>query len=87
MKKGGWLRTICLVVVLITAVVLGRVLGDALAGISFLSWLSMGVSAGLSPVTIDLAVVSLTFGASISINVAQALLVIVAVVLASKVKL
>ena len=87
MKKGGWLRTLFLAVVLITAVVLGRVLGDALAGISFLSWLSMGVSAGLSPVTVDLAIVSLTFGATISINVAQSLLVIVAVVLASKVRL
>ena len=87
MKKGGWLRTVFLVVVLVTAVVLGRVLGNALAGISFLSWLNMGVSAGLSPVTVDLAVVTLTFGASISINVAQAILVIVAVVLASKVKL
>ena len=87
MKKGGWLRTLFLAVVLITAVVLGRVLGDALAGISFLSWLSMGVSAGLSPVTVDLAIVSLTFGATISINVAQSLLVIVAVVLSSKVRL
>ena len=87
MKKGGWLRTLFMVVVLITAVVLGRVLGNALSGIAFLSWMSMGVSAGLSPVTIDLAVVSLTFGAGISINVAQALLVIVAVVLASKIRL
>ena len=40
--------------------VLGRVLGNAVAGISFLSWMNMGVSAGLSPVTIDLAVLTVT---------------------------
>lgn len=87
MKKGGWLRTVFLVVVIVTAVVLGRVLGNAVAGISFLSWMNMGISAGLSPVTIDLAVLTVTFGATISINVAQSLLVIVAVVLASKIRL
>ena len=87
MKKGGWLRTVFLVVVIVTAVVLGRVLGNAVAGISFLSWMNMGISAGLSPVTIDLAVLTVTVGATISINVAQSLLVIVAVVLASKIRL
>lgn len=87
MKKGNWLRTLFLVVVIITAVVLGSVLGDAAEQVSGLGWLNLGVHAGIDPVTVDLAVMTLTFGISISINVAQSLLVIVAVVLASKLRI
>lgn len=87
MKKGNWLRTLFLVVVIITAVVLGSVLGDAVAQVPGLGWLNLGVHAGIDPVTVDLAVLTLTFGISISINVAQSLLVIVAVVLASKLRI
>ncbi len=87
MKKGNWLRTLFLVVVIITAVVLGSVLGDAAAQVPGLGWLNLGVHAGIDPVTVDLAVLTLTFGISISINVAQSLLVIVAVVLASKLRI
>lgn len=87
MKKGNWLRTLFLVVVIVTAVVLGSVLGDAAAQVPGLGWLNLGVHAGIDPVTVDLAVLTLTFGISISINVAQSLLVIVAVVLASKLRI
>ncbi len=87
MKKGNWLRTLFLVVVIVTAVVLGSVLGDAAAQVPGLGWLNLGVHAGIDPVTVDLAVMTLTFGISISINVAQSLLVIVAVVLASKLRI
>ena len=87
MKKGNGLRTLFLVVVIVTAVVLGRVLGEAAGQVPALSWLNMGVHAGIDPVTVDLAVLTLTFGISISINVAQSLLVIVAVVLASKLRI
>lgn len=87
MKKGNWLRTLFLVVVIITAVVLGSVLGDAAAQVPGLGWLNLGVHAGIDPVTVDLAVMTLTFGISISINVAQSLLVIIAVVLASKLRI
>lgn len=87
MKKGNWLRTLFLVVVIVTAVVLGSVLGDAAAQVPGLGWLNLGVHAGIDPVTVDLAVLTLTFGISISINVAQSLLVIIAVVLASKLRI
>lgn len=87
MKKGNWLRTLFLVVVIVTAVVLGSVLGDAAAQVPGLGWLNLGVHAGIDPVTVDLAVMTLTFGISISINVAQSLLVIIAVVLASKLRI
>ena len=87
MKKGNWLRTLFLVVVIVTAVVLGSLLGDAAAQVPGLGWLNLGVHAGIDPVTVDLAVMTLTFGISISINVAQSLLVIIAVVLASKLRI
>ena len=64
---------------LLLAVVLGSVIGSAAQGTSFLSWLGMSTGFGLEPVTLDLAILQLTFGLSIRVNVAQAILLLAAI--------
>ena len=66
--KRNLVKTLLLVVLLLLAVVLGKVLGDVCANVSFLNWLSMSAAFGLEPAKLDLSIVTLTFGARISLN-------------------
>mgnify|MGYP000874973398 CR=1 FL=1 len=77
--KKGILKTLLLIVLLILAVVLGKAVSDAAAGVRFLSFLSAGASFGISTVNVDLAVVRFTFGMTVNLNVAQALLLLAAI--------
>lgn len=77
--KKGLVKTLLLIVLLLLAVVLGSVIGTAVQGIGFLSWLGMSAGFGLEPATLDLAIVKLTFGLSVNINVAQAILQLAAI--------
>lgn len=85
--KQNWLRTLLLVVLLLLAVVLGKLLGDMTQSIAFLSWLGMGANFGFAPVSIDLSVMTLTFGILINFNVAQALLLVAAILIYNSVRL
>lgn len=71
------------VVLLVLAVVLGKVIGDLCGGISFLSWLGLSAQFGLQPCTLDLAILQVTFGLLVNINVAQAILLFVAILVYS----
>ena len=81
--KKGLLRTLLLVVLLVLAVVLGKVIGNLCGGISFLSWLGLSAQFGLQPCTLDLAILEVTFGLLVNINVAQAILLFVAILVYS----
>lgn len=80
MKKNP-LKTILGIILLLLAIILGKLLGEACAGVPFLAWLNMGSQFSLSPTTLNLAVFSLTFGVSIGINIAQGLFLVLAIIL------
>lgn len=77
--KKNIIKTLLLIILLLLAVVLGRILGSACAGIKYLSWLGAAANFGLSPVDLDLSVVKFTFGMIVNINVAQAVLLLIAI--------
>lgn len=60
-----------LVLLMLAGVVLGGFIGNALGGISALSWLGYGSSFGLSsPLVLDLGVLTLQFGLTIRFTIA-----------------
>lgn len=77
--KKGILKTLLFIVLLLLAVVLGKAAAEACAGIRFLSFLSAGASFGISTVNVDLSVVRFTFGMTVQIHVAQAILLLAAI--------
>lgn len=85
--KRTLLRTLLLIVLLLLAVVLGRVIGNLCEGVSFLSWMALSAEFGLQPTLINLQVVQFTFGAVVNINVAQAILLLAAILVYSRIKI
>lgn len=70
-------KVLLMTVLMIAAIVLGGLIGEACAGREFLDWLSYSKSFSFQPGTfIDIDVFSLTFGITFKANVAQLLLVI-----------
>ena len=67
-RKNNWV----LLVILLCGIVLGGYLGTLASKVSFLSWLGYGSTFGLtSPVVLDLGILVLTFGLTITINIAS----------------
>jgi len=85
--KRQLIKTVLLIVLLLLAVVLGIIIGNVCAGVSSLSWLSASASFGLSPTTLDLAIVNFTLGLTVNINVAQAILLLVAIIVYCNIKI
>ncbi|MDO5601834.1 MAG: DUF4321 domain-containing protein [Oscillospiraceae bacterium] len=73
-----WKKNLLFLFYLLAGIILGAVLARLCAGVPFLSWLSYGESVGISAGSIDLAILDVTFGFSLSINVAQIITVGVA---------
>ena len=66
-----------IVILVLIALVLGGLIASWTADIPWLAWLTYGKSIGISPTTpmvIDLSMIRLTFGAELSINVVQIIL-------------
>lgn len=78
MKKGA-MKVFLLIILLLLAVVLGKIIGAASAGSAYLSWLGTGASFGFSPLNVNLSVVNFTVGIMVNINVAQAILLLAAI--------
>lgn len=93
-KKGkdifmgkGLNRTIAFLFFLLAGIVLGTVLGRLCENVPWLSWLAYSMSVGLdtgSPAVLDLIVFKLAFGFTLSVNAAQILCVIVALIVYNK---
>lgn len=79
-------RSIAFIFFLLAGIVIGTVVGKLCAGVSFLSFLAYTVNVGLPAETavIDLIVCKITFGFELSVNAAQILCVIAALVLFNK---
>lgn len=84
--KKSLIKTLLLIVLLLLAIVLGKALGNVCEGVSYLSWLGMSADFGLAPATLDLAVFNVTFGAKFSLNVAQAILLLIAILCYIKIR-
>lgn len=65
-------------ILIITAIVLGGLLGDACAGTEYFNWLSYGKTFSFQTGTIDIVILSLNLGFSFSLNIAQLILIIAA---------
>lgn len=74
-------KTLIFAIFLISGIVLGSLLAMLTQGVSWLSWLGYGPSIGLSPATLNLEVVSLTFGFSFRVTVAHVITIGIALAL------
>lgn len=83
--KKGILKTLLFIVLLVLAVVLGKAISDAAAGVRFLSFLSAGATFGISTVNVNLAILRFTFGMTVDLHVAQALLLLVAILIYNRI--
>ena len=78
MKKGFWLNLFLVCV----GVVTGTLAASMCKNIPFLSWLAYGMKFGMAtPATIDLQVISVTFGVTLNLSIAVILFIALAVVL------
>ncbi len=81
MKKNPLL----LLIFLLVGLVLGGILGEVFQGI--LPFMNYGKSIGVQPFTLDLAILKLTLGFTMSINLSGIIGLVLALLLYSKLKL
>jgi hypothetical protein len=80
--KNIWI----LIVFILCGIVVGGLLGELASSVDFLWWLSYGQSFGLStPITLDLSVITLTFGLMFKINIASIIGMVLAIFIYRKV--
>ena len=80
-------KTVAFLVFLLAGIVLGTILGRLCEGVSFLSWLSYSMSVGLdtaSPLVLALIVFKVAFGFSLTVNTAQIICIIAALLIYNK---
>lgn len=75
--KNNW----TLLIILLCGIVLGGFLGQLASQVGFLSWLSYGNTFGLtSPIVLDLGILVVTFGLTITINIASIIGLIIGII-------
>lgn len=80
-SKSRW----TLLLILLSGIVLGGFIGYLCRDISFLNWLNYGQTFGLSsPVVLDLGILILTFGLTITINIASILGIVIGIIIYKK---
>lgn len=77
---------ILLIGLLIAGAIIGALLGQAVGGTDTLSWLAYSKNISVSPFTINLVIIKLTFGIDFSMNIAQVLCMIIAIAVYPKLK-
>lgn len=76
-RKNNWI----LVIILLCGIVLGGYIGTLASHVGFLSWLAYGKTFGLtSPIVLDLGILVLTFGLTITINIASIIGLIIGII-------
>ncbi len=74
---------------LLAGIIIGSLIGSVCANISFLSWLNYGNTIGFSannPAVLDLIIIKLTLGFSMTISVAQIICVIISMSVYNRVR-
>ena len=80
--KNIWI----LVVFILCGTVVGGLLGELASKVDFLWWLGYGQSFGLStPITLDLSVITITFGLMFKINIASIIGMVLAIFIYRKI--
>lgn len=80
-------KTIAFLFFLLAGIVLGTVVARLCVDVPFLSWLAYSMSVGLdtaSPLVLDLIVFKLAFGFSLTVNPAQIICIIIALIVYNK---
>lgn len=81
-EKSVWI----LILFILCGVVVGGLLGELASQVDFLWWLSYGEEFGLSnPITLDLQVITITFGLMFKINIASIIGMILAIFIYKKI--
>ena len=81
-EKNIWI----LILFILSGIVVGGLLGELASQVDFLWWLSYGQEFGLSnPITLNLQVITLTFGLMFKINIASIIGMILAIFIYRKV--
>lgn len=81
-EKNIWI----FLIVILSGLVVGGLLGDLASSVSWLEWLAYGQAFGLSnPIVLDLNVLQLTFGLMININIASIIGMVLAIFIYRKV--
>ena len=69
-----------LILLILSGIVVGGLVGELTKNIDWLSWLGYGQEFGLSnPLTLDINVLKLTFGLTINFNIAAILGILIAI--------
>ncbi len=79
-------KTVLLVLLLIAGAVIGSLITSVTGDISGLNWLAYSKGIAISPTTINLAILNITFGIEFSMSIAQVIFMIVAVAVYPKLK-
>lgn len=71
-------KSFVFVILLLAAVILGALIGAGTEDIDALSWLAYSKSFSLDSLSVDLSILSIDFGCALKVNVAQLLLILIA---------
>ena len=78
MRKSFWFNFFLVLI----GIVVGQFTASITSGIKALSWLSYGLKFGTSePITLDLQVLNLTFGASVNITISTVIFIVLSVII------
>ena len=81
-EKNIWI----LLIFILSGLVVGGLLGELASHVDFLWWLSYGQEFGLSsPITLDLQVITITFGLMFKINIASIIGMVLAIFIYKKI--
>lgn len=83
-------RNLLLIFCLLAGIVVGAMIAQVCAGVPFLRWLSYGGTIGFNtgnPFVLDLLVLQLTFGFSLSVTVAQIITIGLSIFIYNRIKL
>lgn len=83
----GIKKTIAFLVFLLAGIILGTVAAGLCERVSWLAWLARNMSVGLdtgSPLVLDLIVFKLAFGFTLTVNAAQIICIIIALIAYNK---
>lgn len=81
-QKNIWI----LMILLLSGIVIGGLLGEFASQVDFLWWLAYGEQFGLSsPIELNLEVVTITFGLMFKINIASIIGIIIAIFIYKKI--
>ncbi len=77
---------ILLIGLLIAGAIIGALLGQTVSGTDVLGWLAYSKNISISPFTLNLVIIKLTFGIDFSMNIAQVLCMVIAIAVYPKLK-